>query len=69
MLRAGFSAGDADNEQPYFYVASHDAKAATTPRPDTVLTAASLLQEGRPEEAALDRLRAAIGAMRKRSAE
>jgi hypothetical protein len=69
MLRAGFSAGDADNEESYFYVASHDAKAATTPRPDTVLTAASLLQEGRPEEVALDRLRAAIGAMRKRAAE
>ena len=43
MLRAGFSAGDGGSDQPYFYVASRDAKAGATPRPDTVLTAASLL--------------------------
>ena len=64
MLRAGFSAGDDRNDQPYFYVALHDAKAGATPRPDAVLTAASLLQESRPGEAALDRVCAAIGAMR-----
>jgi hypothetical protein len=63
-LRAGFSAGDNCNDQPYFYVALHDAKAGATPRPDAVLTAASLLQERRPGETALDRVRAAIGAMR-----
>jgi hypothetical protein len=64
MLRAGFSAGDDRNDQPYFYVALHDATAGATPRPDAVLTAASLLQERRPGETALDRVRAAIGAMR-----
>jgi hypothetical protein len=63
-LRAGFSAGDNCNDQPYFYVALHDAKAGATPRPDAVLTAASLLQERQPGETALDRVRAAIGAMR-----
>jgi hypothetical protein len=63
-LRAGFSAGDNSNDQPYFYVALHDANAGATPRPDAVLTAASLLQERRPAETALDRVRAAIGAMR-----
>jgi hypothetical protein len=65
MLRAGFSAGDGRSEQPYFYVVSHDPKAGAMPRPDTVLTAASLLRERQPGEAALDRLRAAIGAMRR----
>jgi hypothetical protein len=65
MLRAGFSAGDARSEQPYFYVAPHDARLGATPRPDTVLTAASLLREGQPGQDALDRLRAAIGAMRR----
>jgi len=64
MLRAGFSAGDDRNDQPYFYVALHDAKAGATLRPNAVLTAASLLQERRPGETALDRVRAAIGAMR-----
>ena len=64
MLRAGFSAGDDRNDQPYFYVALHDATAGATPWPDAVLTAASLLQERRPGETALDRVCAAIGAMR-----
>jgi hypothetical protein len=68
MLRAGFSAGDGRSEQPYFYLAPHDAKAGATPRPDAVLTAASLLGERQPGEAALDRLRAAIGAMRRTAA-
>jgi hypothetical protein len=68
MLRAGFSAGDGRSERPYFYVASHDAKAGATPCPDVVLPAASLLQEGQPGEAALDRLRAAISAMRRTAA-
>jgi hypothetical protein len=68
MLRAGFSVGDDSSDQPYFYVAPDDAKAGATPRPDTVLTAASLLRESRPGETALDRLRAAIGAMRKAAA-
>jgi hypothetical protein len=64
MLRAGFSAGDDGHDQPYFYVALHDAKAGATPRPDAILTAASLLPERRPGETTLDRVRAAIGAMR-----
>jgi hypothetical protein len=64
MLRAGFSAGDDRNDQPYFYVALHDATAGATPWPDAVLAAASLLQERRPDETALDRVCAAIGAMR-----
>lgn len=69
MLRAGFSPGDGARDQPYFYVARHDAKAGATPRPDTVLTAASLLREQRPEQAALDHLRAAIGIMRRSAAD
>jgi hypothetical protein len=64
MLRAGFSAGDDCNDQPYFYVALHDAKAGATPRLDAILTAPSLLQERRPGKTALDGVRAAIGAMR-----
>jgi hypothetical protein len=52
MLRAGFSAGDDRNDQPYFYVALHDATAGATPWPDAVLAAASLLQERRPDETA-----------------
>jgi hypothetical protein len=64
MLRAGFSAGDDRNGQPYFYVALHDAKAGATPWPDAILTAASLSQERRPGETALDYVRAAIGALR-----
>lgn len=69
MLRAGFSAGEGPGEQPYFFVASYDAKVGATSRPDIVVTAASLLPELRPGEAALDRLRTAIGALRKRAAE
>lgn len=69
MLRVGFSPGDGGSDQPYFYVASHDARAGATRRPHTVLTAASLLREGQPGEAALDRLRAAIGALRKAAAQ
>ncbi|MGA7486749.1 MAG: hypothetical protein WBW74_07400, partial [Xanthobacteraceae bacterium] len=61
---AGFSAGDGGSDQPYFYVASRDETAGAPPQPDGVLTAASLLQERRPGEVALDRLRAAIGALR-----
>ena len=68
MLRAGFSPGDGGSDQPYFYVAFHDAKAGAMPRPDAVLTAASLLREKRPGEVALDHLRAAIGMMRKTAA-
>ncbi len=67
-LYAGFSAGDSGSDQPYFYVASRDETAGASPRPDSVLTAASLLQERRPGELALDRLRAAIGALRAPSA-
>jgi hypothetical protein len=66
MLRAGFSVGDGGGDQPYFYVTSHDAVA--TPPSAGVLTAASLLRERQPAEAALDRLRAAIGALRKTAA-
>jgi hypothetical protein len=68
MLRAGFSAGDGRSEQPYFYVAFHDPRGGATPRPAVVLTAASLLRETQPVEAALDRLRAALGAMRRTAA-
>lgn len=68
MLRAGFSPGDGGSEQPYFYVAFHDAEAGAASRPDILLTAASLLQERQPGQAALDRLRAAIAARRKTAA-
>jgi hypothetical protein len=64
MLRAGFSAGDDRTDQPYFYVALHDAKAGATPRLDAVLTAARLFQETRPGETAMDGVRAAIDALR-----
>jgi hypothetical protein len=67
-LRAGFSPGDGGSDQPYFYVGFHDAKGGAMPPPDTVLTAASLLQERQPGQAALDRLRAAIAALRKTAA-
>ena len=66
MLRAGFSVGDGGNDQPYFYVTPHDAVA--TPPSASVLTAASFLAERQPAEAALDRLRAAVGALRKTGA-
>jgi hypothetical protein len=65
MLRAGFSVGD-DSDQPYFYVMPHDTIAA--PPSSGVLTVASLLRERQPAEATLDRLRAAIGALRKTAA-
>ena len=67
-LRAGFSAGDGGSDQPYFYVAPRGAKAGAALRPDTALTAASLLRERQPAEAAMDRLRAAIAAMREAAA-
>ena len=66
MLRAGFSLGDGASDQAYFYVMPHDA--AATPPSANVLTAASVLRERQPAEAALDRLRAAIGALRKTAA-
>jgi hypothetical protein len=66
MLRAGFSVGDGGNDQPYFYVTPHDTVA--TPPSASVLTAASLLAERQPAEAAQDRLRAAVGALRKTAA-
>ena len=66
MLRAGFSVGDGGSDQAYFYVTPHDATA--TPPSASVLTAASFLAERQPAEAALDRLRAAIGALRKAAA-
>lgn len=70
MLRAGFSPGDGGGgDQPYFYVAFHEPKAGATPRPDTVLTAASLLRQQWPGQFALDRLRAAIDVMRKTAAD
>lgn len=69
MLRAGFSPGHAGSDQPYFYLARHDPQAGAAPRPDTVLTGASLLREQRPGQAALDRLRAAIDVMRKSAAD
>jgi hypothetical protein len=66
MLRAGFSVADGGGDQAYFYVIPHDATA--TPPSASVLTAASFLAERQPAEAALDRLRAAIGALRKTAA-
>jgi hypothetical protein len=66
MLRAGFSVGDGGSDQAYFYVTPHDAIA--TPPSASVLTAASFLAERQPAEAALDRLRAAVGALRKTGA-
>ena len=66
MLRAGFSVGDGGSDQAYFYVMPHDTIA--TPPSASVLTAASFLAERQPAEAALDRLRAAVGALRKTAA-
>jgi hypothetical protein len=66
MLRAGFSVGDGGSDQAHFYVMPNDATA--TPPSASVLTAASFLAERQPAEAALDRLRAAIGALRKAAA-
>jgi hypothetical protein len=66
MLRAGFSVGDGGSDQAYFYVMPHDTIA--TPPSASVLTAASFLAERQPAEAALDRLRAAIGDLRKTGA-
>jgi hypothetical protein len=66
MLRAGFSVGDGGSDQAYFYVVPHDAIA--TPPSASVLTAASFLAERQPAEAVLDRLRAAIGDLRKTGA-
>ena len=66
MLRAGFSLGDGGSDQACFYVMPHDA--AATPPSASVLPAASFLAERQPAEAALDRLRAAIGALRKTAA-
>jgi len=66
MLRAGFSVGDGGRDQACFYVTPHDA---TAPPPSaSVVTAASFLAERQPAEAALDRLRAAVGALRKAAA-
>jgi len=62
MLRAGFSLGDGGSDQACFYVMPHDA--AATPPSASVLPAASFLAERQPAEAVLDRLRAAIGALR-----
>jgi hypothetical protein len=66
ILRAGFSVGDGGSDQPYFYVTSHDP--IPTPASAGILTAASLLRERQPAEAALDHLRAAIGGLRKTAA-
>jgi hypothetical protein len=66
MLRAGFSLGDGGSDQAYFYAMPHDATA--TPPSASVLTAASFLAERQPAEAVLDRLRAAVGALRKAAA-
>jgi hypothetical protein len=66
MLRAGFAVGDGGSDQAYFSVTTHDA---TAPPPSAgALTAASLLRERQPAEAVLDRLRAAVGALRKTGA-
>ena len=66
MLRAGFSVADGSSDQAYFYVMRHDATA--TPPSANVLTAASVLRQRQPAEVALERLRAAIGALRKTAA-
>ena len=66
MLRAGFSVGDGGSDQAYFYVTPHDTIA--TPPSTNVFTAASFLAERQPAEAALDRLRGAVGVLRKTEA-
>jgi hypothetical protein len=69
MLRAGLSVGNADQAEPYFYVAPHNPTALSKPPfPDSVLTASAFSSSERPAQSVLEFLRQAIAINRERLA-